>query len=66
MAEANLLHYEDFEVGAVAMHGAFEFTRDLIRDYAREWDPQPFHLDDEAAEASVLGGLCASGWQLCA
>lgn len=61
-----LLHYEDFAVGDVNTHGPFAMTADLIRDYAREWDPQPFHLDEELARNSVLGGLCASGWQVCA
>ena len=41
-------------------------SADLIREYAREWDPQPFHLDEDLARNSVLGGLCASGWQVCA
>lgn len=63
---ADLLHYEDFQTGDVKTHGDFEVTAELIRDYAREWDPQPFHLDEELAKNSVLGGLCASGWQVCA
>ena len=61
-----LLHYEDFNVGDTNTFGAFALSADLIREYAAEWDPQPFHLDEELANASVLGGLCASGWQMCA
>lgn len=61
-----LLHYEDFNVGDTNTFGAFAMSADLIREYAAEWDPQPFHLDEELASASVLGGLCASGWQVCA
>lgn len=60
-----LLHYEDFNVGDTKTFGAFAMSVDLIREYAAEWDPQPFHLDEELANASVLGGLCASGWQMC-
>ncbi|MGB7205886.1 MAG: MaoC family dehydratase [Anderseniella sp.] len=60
-----LLHYEDFEVGVASTYGAYPMSADLIREYAHEWDPQPFHLDEELANASVLGGLCASGWQVC-
>jgi acyl dehydratase len=62
----DLLHYEDFHVGHVKTHGPFAMSADLIREYALEWDPQPFHLDEELAKNSVLGGLCASGWQVCA
>lgn len=61
----DLLHYEDFNVGDTNTFGAFAMSADLIREYAAEWDPQPFHLDEELANASVLGGLCASGWQVC-
>ena len=60
-----LLHFEDFKVGDTNTFGAFAMSADLIREYATEWDPQPFHLDEELANASVLGGLCASGWQVC-
>ncbi len=60
-----LMHYEDFNTGDERTYGAFAMSRDLILEYAREWDPQPFHLDEELASASVLGGLCASGWQVC-
>lgn len=66
MTQEDLLHYEDFSFGEENTFGAFEVTADLIREYARQWDPQPFHLDEELARNSVLGGLCASGWQVCA
>ncbi|MBB4094005.1 MaoC family dehydratase [Ochrobactrum pecoris] len=42
--------------------GSYTFTADEIIDFARKYDPQPFHLDAEAAKKSVFGGLCASGW----
>ena len=56
------LFFEDFAVGEVAVYGRHEVTRAEIVAFAREFDPQPFHLDDEAGAASILGGLCASGW----
>ncbi|MHC5233041.1 MaoC family dehydratase [Brucella sp. LJL56] len=42
--------------------GSYTFTAEEIIDFARKYDPQPFHLDAEAAKKSVFGGLCASGW----
>jgi acyl dehydratase len=61
-----LLHYEDFAPGEVRELGSYALSAEEIIAFAREFDPQPFHLDAEAAEASILGGLCASGWQVCA
>jgi acyl dehydratase len=45
--------------------GTISPTREEIITFASQFDPQPFHLDDEAAKASVFGGLCASGWHTC-
>jgi acyl dehydratase len=56
------LWYEEHEVGQTAPLGAHRFTREAILDFARKFDPQPFHLDEEAAAKSIFGGLCASGW----
>jgi acyl dehydratase len=61
-----LLHFEDFEVGQVIDLGSYAVTAQEIREFANEFDPQRFHLDEEAAEASLLGGLAASGWHVCA
>ena len=61
-----LLHYEDFPGGEVVTYGAYEVTAEEIKAFAGEFDPQPFHLDEEAGHASILGGLCASGWHTCA
>ncbi|MDB5569022.1 MAG: hypothetical protein JWN93_205 [Hyphomicrobiales bacterium] len=55
-------YYEDFHVGDVMEYGAYEMTRDEIVAFATAYDPQPFHLDEEAGRASILGGLAASGW----
>lgn len=60
---SELLHYEDFPVGTVIPFGSYQLTKEQVIEYAREWDPQPMHLDEEAARHSVLGGLAASGWQ---
>jgi acyl dehydratase len=63
---ASLLHFEDFPVGEVITYGRYQVTAEEIVDFAREYDPQPFHIDEAAARASLLGGLCASGWHVCA
>jgi acyl dehydratase len=60
------LHWEDFPVGQVREFGRYEVTREAVLAFAREFDPQPFHLDDTAAEASLFGRLAASGWHTCA
>jgi len=62
----DLLHYEDFPVGDVAVFGPYTVTREEIIAFAREFDPQAFHLDEAAARQSLLGELCASGWHVCA
>ena len=46
--------------------GSLHFTADDIIRFARQFDPQPFHVDAEAAKQSLFGGLCASGWHTCA
>lgn len=54
--------FEDFEPGETIALGSKTVTRDEIVAFAAEFDPQPFHLDEAAGEASLLGGLAASGW----
>ena len=63
---AELLHFEDFAVGQVIDLGSYGVTVEEIREFASEFDPQRFHLDEEAGGASLLGGLAASGWHVCA
>ena len=58
--------WEDFPVGHIREFGHYEVTREAVLAFAREFDPQPFHLDDAAAEASLFGRLAASGWHTCA
>jgi acyl dehydratase len=59
-------YWEDFPVGNVREFGAFAVTREAVLAFAAQFDPQPFHLDDAAAEASLFGRLSASGWHTCA
>lgn len=58
--------YEDFAVGQVMDLGTTRVSKDEIVEYARTFDPQPLHLDEEAAKATIVGRLCASGWHSCA
>jgi len=60
---ASRRHYEDLAIGEVIALGRMTVTREMIFTFAREFDPFPFHLDEKAARASLLGGLAASGWQ---
>ena len=53
-------------IGETGDLGSHTFTREEIIDFARQFDPQPFHLDEEAAKSSLFGGLCASGWHTAA
>jgi acyl dehydratase len=54
--------YEDFTIGEETPIGSHRFTREEIISFATKFDPQRFHVDEEAAKASIFGGLCASGW----
>ena len=55
-------YFEDLAPGTVLEFGDAEMTAEAIIEFARQFDPQPFHLDPEAAKHSLFGGLCASGW----
>ena len=59
-------YFEDIEVGRVQRFGAYRVTREEVVEFARKYDPQPFHLSDEAAAATHFGRLSASGWHSCA
>jgi len=56
------IYFEDIEVGARRELGSYTFTAGEIKRFAAQFDPQPFHLDEEAAKRSHFGGLVASGW----
>ncbi|MFM1897295.1 MAG: hypothetical protein RLZZ385_2369 [Pseudomonadota bacterium] len=58
--------FEDFEIGATQEYGHYLVTREEIIEFASKYDPQPFHLSEEAGRAMHFGGLCASGWHTCA
>jgi len=60
------LTFEDFRPGPFGSFGPRHVTREEMLAFAAEFDPQPMHLDEEAARASMVGGLCASGWHTCA
>ena len=59
-------YFEDIEVGHVARFGRYQVTRDEVTTFAAAYDPQPFHLSDDAAAATHFGRLSASGWHTCA
>jgi acyl dehydratase len=58
-------HWEDFSPGSVSEFGPRLISRDEIVEFAAAFDPQPMHLDEAAARASMLGSLAASGWHSC-
>ncbi len=55
-------YYEDIVVGETSSFGSYEVTREEVIDFASKYDPQPFHLSDEAAAQTYFGRLSASGW----
>lgn len=57
-------YLEDFEVGQKFGSSTLQVNEDGIKRFAAQFDPQPFHLDDAAARASIFGGLAASGWHI--
>jgi acyl dehydratase len=61
-----MIHFEDLVVGAQTEFGSYEVTREEVLDFARKYDPQPFHLSDEAAAKTHFGRIAASGWHTAA
>jgi len=59
-------YFEDLVVGSEGEFGSYEVTREEVLEFARKYDPQPFHLSDEAAAKTHFGRLSASGWHTCA
>src|SRR4051812_38339091 len=59
-------YFEDLEIGAETDFGTYHVTRDEVLEFARKYDPQPFHLSDEAAARTHFGRLSASGWHTAA
>ena len=61
-----MIYFEDLEVGAETDFGTYDVTREEVLDFARKYDPQPFHLSDEEAAKTHFGRLAASGWHTAA
>jgi acyl dehydratase len=61
-----MIYYEDLEIGAETLFGSYDVTREEVIEFAQKYDPQPFHLSDEAAAETHFGRLAASGWHTCA
>lgn len=59
-------YFEDIEVGSKTQFGRYEVTRDAVIEFAKKFDPQPFHLSDEAAAKTYFGRIAASGWHTAA
>ena len=66
MPPSETVYWEDIETGRVLETGLLNIDAPGIRGFAQKFDPQPYHLDRDAAEASLFGGLCASGWHVSA
>lgn len=61
-----MLYYEDIEVGSTQSYGRYDVTMEEVLEFAGKYDPQPFHLDQDAAAATHFGRISASGWHTCA
>ncbi len=59
-------YFEDIEIGATSRFGRYAVTREEVVEFATRYDPQPFHLDDDAAAKTYFGRIAASGWHVCA
>ncbi len=57
-----MIYFEDLEVGKETLFGDYDVTREEVIEFATKYDPQPFHLSDEAAAKTHFGRLAASGW----
>lgn len=66
MTETQQLYLEDLQVGQQFTSESYVMEADKIKEFAAEFDPQPFHLDEAAAEAGFFHGLAASGWHTAA
>ncbi|HEX9718758.1 MAG TPA: MaoC family dehydratase [Ramlibacter sp.] len=59
-------YWEDLQTGSVRDLGTVTLSAEEIKDFAVQFDPQPFHMDEAAGRRSIFGNLCASGWHTCA
>lgn len=60
------LYFEDLQIGQRFTTASYTVSAHDIREFAARFDPQPFHLDEQAGRASLFGGLVASGWHTAA
>ena len=58
-------YWEDFKTGKREPIGSVVVDKDEVIEFAKRYDPQPFHVDEDAAKQSIYGGLIASGWHTC-
>lgn len=61
-----MLYWEDIEVGSARLFGHYDVTREEVLEFAHKYDPQPFHVSDEAAAKTHFGRIAASGWHTAA
>jgi acyl dehydratase len=61
-----MIYFDDMQVGDETLFGHYDVTREEVLEFARKYDPQPFHLSDEEAAKTHFGRLAASGWHTCA
>ncbi|HWA90412.1 MAG TPA: MaoC family dehydratase [Rhizomicrobium sp.] len=61
-----MIYWEDVEIGTRRELGTYTFTEEEIVAFAKKYDPQPFHVDADAARRSIFGGIIASGWHTAA
>ena len=61
-----MIYWEDMDVGRETVFGSYDVTREEVLEFARKYDPQPFHLSDEAAARTHFGRIAASGWHTAA
>ncbi len=66
MGDLRVRYFEDMTVGDETEMGTCQVTREEVLEFARKYDPQPFHLSDEAAANTYFGRVAASGWHTCA
>ena len=61
-----MIYFEDLVIGAISSFGSYHVTREEVIEFATKYDPQAFHLSDEAAAQTHFGRMSASGWHTCA
>ena len=66
MSDDGLIYFEDIALGSETVFGHYDVTREEVLEFARKYDPQPFHLSDEEAAKTHFGRIAASGWHTCA